>query len=295
MPHWYFSTGLLGTGASRIATTGRRGATMAALTVEAMTNHHTAFAGDIVARCTDLTRLFGADGATVAAVDRITAEFRRGELTAVVGPSGSGKSTLMYLLAGLDAPTWGEIELDGHALVDFDEAELAALRHERMGFIFQSFNLLPGLTALENIRLPESLGRRRREHDELWEAELIDRLGLTSLLERRPHELSGGQQQRVAIARALAHRPAVVFADEPTGNLDLKTGGEVLKLLTELVRDSGCGIIMVTHDPVAASSADRVLSIRDGHLVAELGRATAAEISALMLADALDARAESTR
>lgn len=246
---------------------------------------------DIVARCTDLTRLFGADGATVAAVDRISAEFRRGELTAVVGPSGSGKSTLMYLLAGLDEPTWGDIELDGHALAGFDEAQLAALRHERMGFIFQSFNLLPGLSAIENIRLPETLGRRRREHDAIWEAELIARLGLTELLERRPHELSGGQQQRVAIARALAHRPAVVFADEPTGNLDLATGGEVLSLLTELVHDSGCGIIMVTHDPVAASSADRVLSIRDGHLVAELGRASAAEISAIMLAGALDAQA----
>lgn len=250
---------------------------------------------DIVARCTDLTRLFGADGATVAAVKGITAEFRRGELTAVVGPSGSGKSTLMYLLAGLDEPTWGDVELDGHRLADFDEADLAALRHERMGFIFQSFNLLAGLTAIENIRLPELLGRRRRENDDSWEAELIDRLGLVGLLERRPHELSGGQQQRVAIARALAHRPAVVFADEPTGNLDLATGGDVLGLLTELVRDSGCGIIMVTHDPVAASSADRVLSIRDGQLVAEVGRATPAEISALMLADALDVRAEAQR
>ena len=250
--------------------------------------HTTTVHGDIVARCSDLTRLFGADGATVAAVDRITAEFRRGELTAVVGPSGSGKSTLMYLLAGLDEPTWGEVELDGHRLADFDEAELAGLRHQRMGFIFQSFNLLAGLTAIENIRLPESLGRRPREHDDVWEAELIDRLGLTALLERKPHELSGGQQQRVAIARALAHRPAVVFADEPTGNLDLATGGEVLDLLTELVRESGCGIIMVTHDPRAASAAGRVLSIRDGHLVAELGRATPAEISALMLADTVE-------
>ncbi len=242
----------------------------------------------IVARATDLTRLFGADGATVAAVDRITTTFRRGELTAVVGPSGSGKSTLMYLLAGLDAPTWGEVELDGNRLNELDEPELAALRHERMGFIFQSFNLLPGLTAIENIRLPETLGRHRRANDEAWVKQLIDRLGLTALLERRQHELSGGQQQRVAIARALAHRPAVVFADEPTGNLDLATGGEVLSLLTELAHESGCGIIMVTHDPRAASAADRVLSIRDGHLVAELGRATAAEISALMLADQND-------
>lgn len=259
-----------------------------------MTTHTAPRPDEIVARCHDLTRLFGADGATVAAVDRITTQFRRGELTAVVGPSGSGKSTLMYLLAGLDAPTWGEVELDGYRLTDFDEPELAALRHERMGFIFQSFNLLPGLTAIENIRLPETLGRQKRANDEAWVQQLIDRLGLTTLLERRPHELSGGQQQRVAIARALAHRPAVVFADEPTGNLDLATGGEVLSLLTELAHESGCGIIMVTHDPRAASAADRVLSIRDGHLVAELGRSSAAEISALMLADANDALDEAT-
>jgi putative ABC transport system ATP-binding protein len=261
-----------------------------------MTTHTASRPDEIVARCSDLTRLFGADGATVAAVDRISTTFLRGELTAVVGPSGSGKSTLMYLLAGLDAPTWGEVELDGYRLTDFDEPELAALRHERMGFIFQSFNLLPGLSAIDNIRLPETLGRRRRPHDEAWLQQLIDRLGLTTLLERKPHELSGGQQQRVAIARALAHRPAVIFADEPTGNLDLATGGEVLRLLTELAHESGCGIIMVTHDPRAASAADRVLSIRDGHLVAELGRASAAEISALMLADAIDAEsAEAAR
>ncbi len=254
-----------------------------------MTTSSIPHSAGIVARCSDLTRLFGAEGATVAAVDRITTEFRRGELTAVVGPSGSGKSTLMYLLAGLDSPTWGDVELDGSLLTDLDEPELAALRHERMGFIFQAFNLLPGLTAIENIRLPETLGRQRRATDEAWVQQLIDRLGLAALLERRPHELSGGQQQRVAIARALAHRPAVVFADEPTGNLDLATGGEVLRLLTELAHESGCGIIMVTHDPRAASAADRVLSIRDGHLVAELGRSSAAEISALMLADAIDA------
>ncbi len=256
-----------------------------------MTSHTTLHPDEIVARCHLLTRTFGADGATVAAVDRITTAFRRGELTAVVGPSGSGKSTLLYLLAGLDAPTSGEVELDGYLLTDFDELELAALRHERMGFIFQSFNLLPGLTAIENIRLPETLGRQKRPNDEAWVRQLIERLGLTALLERRPHELSGGQQQRVAIARALAHRPAVVFADEPTGNLDLATGGEVLRLLTELARDTGCGIVMVTHDPRAASAADRVLSIRDGRLVAELGRASAAEIAALMLAETAHAPA----
>ena len=261
-----------------------------------MTTSSIPHSAGIVARCSDLTRLFGAEGASVAAVDRITTSFRRGDLTAVVGPSGSGKSTLMYLLAGLDAPTGGEVELDRYRLTDLDEPELAALRHERMGFIFQSFNLLPGLAAIENIRLPETLGRRRRPHDEDWLQQLVNRLGLATLLDRRPHELSGGQQQRVAIARALAHRPAVVFADEPTGNLDLATGGEVLRLLTELAHESGCGIIMVTHDPRAASAADRVLSIRDGRLVAELGRSTPAEISALMLADALDAESfEATR
>lgn len=221
----------------------------------------------IVARSRDLTRTFGASGTQVAAVDGVTATFRRGELTAIVGPSGSGKSTLMYLLAGLDRPTRGAVELDGHTLVDFDEGELAALRHERMGFIFQSFNLMPGLTALENIRLPETLGRRPRERDSAWESSLIARLGLEQLLERRPHELSGGQQQRVAIARAVVGRPPVLLADEPTGNLDSRMGGEILDMLAELNRDAGTTIVMVTHDPGMAEKTQRTLRIFDGRQV----------------------------
>lgn len=241
----------------------------------------------IVARTRDVSRVFGADGARVTAVDGITAEFERGRLTAIVGPSGSGKSTLMHLLAGLDSPTSGVVELDGHALAELDERALAALRHERMGFVFQSFNLLPALTVLDNIRLPEQLGSRPRPHDRDWEASLVERLGLATMLGRRPAELSGGQQQRVAIARALAHRPAVVFADEPTGNLDLTTGREVLQLLTEIVRESEAGVVMVTHDPTAASYADRVLSMRDGRVVRERDRSAAADIAAAMLEDAV--------
>lgn len=249
----------------------------------------------VVARATDLVRVFGSGDTAVRAVAGLTAEFRRGELTAIVGPSGSGKSTVMHLLAGLDTPTSGTVELDGEAIARLDDDQLAALRHERMGFVFQAFNLLPGLTALENIRLPESLGTRHRPRDDVWERELIGRLEIGRFLNRRPHELSGGQQQRIAIARALAHRPDVVFADEPTGNLDLATGDAVLRLLSELVADSGCGVILVTHDPRAASRADRVLALRDGRLVAELGRASAAEIAALMLADAHDHAADSER
>ncbi|RZS57787.1 putative ABC transport system ATP-binding protein [Microcella putealis] len=242
----------------------------------------------VVARATDVVRVFGSGDTAVRAVAGITASFRRGEMTAIVGPSGSGKSTMMHLLAGLDTPSSGTIELDGQLIARLSDDHLAALRHERMGFVFQSFNLLPGLTALENIRLPESLGARQRSRDDVWERELIARLDIGRVLHRRPHELSGGQQQRIAIARALAHRPAVVFADEPTGNLDLATGDIVLRLLSELVVDSGCGVILVTHDPRAASRADRVLALRDGRVVAELGRANATDISALMLADAHD-------
>ncbi|WP_169078610.1 ABC transporter ATP-binding protein [Microcella alkalica] len=245
------------------------------------------FAGAVVARTRALRREFGTDGARVAAVDGVTVAFERGRLTAIVGPSGSGKSTLMHLLAGLDHPTSGDVELDGHALGELDERALAALRHERMGFVFQSFNLMPALTALQNIRLPEQLGARPRPHDREWEASLIDRLGLAGMLGRRPAELSGGQQQRVAIARALAHRPAVVFADEPTGNLDITTGRDVLQLLAELVRGSDCGVVMVTHDPTAASYADRVLSMRDGRVVRESERSSAADIAAAMLEDAV--------
>lgn len=259
------------------------------MTISSSTHPPLPAASSVVARCIDVSRVYGTDDTRVAAVDGVTAEFRRGRMTAVVGPSGSGKSTLMHLLAGLDSPTSGEVELDGHRIAELDEAGLARLRHERMGFVFQSFNLLPGITALDNIRLPETLGSRPRPRDTAWERELIDRLGIGRVLNRRPHELSGGQQQRVAIARALAHRPAVVFADEPTGNLDLATGDAVLRLLRDLVADSGCGVVLVTHDPRAASRADQVIALRDGRVVAQLESASASAISALMLADAQEA------
>ncbi len=236
-----------------------------------------------VARTLGVSRMFGTGSSVVHAVEGVTVSFERGVLSAVIGPSGSGKTTLMHLLAGLDSPTVGSVELDGVALDGLDDTRLAALRHERTGFVFQSFNLMPALTALENIRLPETLGRRVRRNDRAWEQQLVARLGIAPLLDRRPGELSGGQQQRVAIARALAHRPAVVFADEPTGNLDMRTSGEVLALLSELVTESDCGIVMVTHDPVAASHAGRVVALRDGRIVSDTGARSAAQLAAVML------------
>ncbi|WP_019144252.1 ABC transporter ATP-binding protein [Aeromicrobium massiliense] len=230
-----------------------------------------------------LRRSYQSGPQTVHAVDGIDLALDPGEFIAVMGPSGSGKSTLMHLLAGLDRPTAGTVLLDGDDLTAMDDEELTTVRRRRMGFVFQSFNLVPDLTVRENLRLPLSFERPVVRPDGAWEATLADRLGLEGLLERLPHELSGGQQQRVAIARALVRTPSVVFADEPTGNLDVATGRAVLSLLGELVRGTGCTVVMVTHDATAAAHADRALFLRDGRVVDALDDADDEAIARTML------------
>ena len=214
---------------------------------------------------TDLTRRYGQGEATVHALAGVTVGFPAGQFTAIMGPSGSGKSTLMHLLAGLDRPTSGSVVLDGTELSKLDDKKLTDLRRDKVGFIFQSFNLLPVLSAQENIELPLSIAGRKP--DQTWMTTLIDTVGLRDRLRHRPAELSGGQQQRVAVARALASQPKVVFADEPTGNLDSKTSAEVLELLRRCVDEFGQTIVMVTHDARAASYADRLLELEDGLVV----------------------------
>jgi putative ABC transport system ATP-binding protein len=214
-------------------------------------------------RATDLVKVYGRGGAAVRALDGVSLDVPPG-FTAIMGPSGSGKSTLMHLLAGLDTATSGRVLLGGTDLGACRDAELTAVRRDRVGFVFQSFNLLPQLTAAQNIDLPARLAGRAP--DPGWRTELVDLLGLGDRLDHRPTELSGGQQQRVALARALLGRPDVVFADEPTGNLDTAAGQEVLQLLQDSVRRYGQTVVMVTHDPVAASFADEVVLLRDGRL-----------------------------
>jgi putative ABC transport system ATP-binding protein len=209
-----------------------------------------------------VSRRYGAGETAVEALSGVTVEIRAGRLTAVMGPSGSGKSTLMHILAGLDRPTSGTVALAGEPITSIGDAALTQLRRRHVGFVFQFFNLLPMLTAAENIVLPLSLAGRRL--DDGWFAELTERVGLRERLRHRPGELSGGEQQRVAIARAVIGRPTVVFADEPTGNLDTRSSGEILELLRDLCRSYGQTIVMVTHDPRAASIADRILFLCDG-------------------------------
>jgi putative ABC transport system ATP-binding protein len=213
----------------------------------------------------DLGRVYGEGGAAVTALDHVSVDFPAGAFTAIMGPSGSGKSTLMHLLAGLDRPTSGTVTLDGAELTTLNDDALTQLRRDRVGFIFQAFNLLPVLTARENIVLPMSIAGR--DPDDAWVDQLIDLVGLRDRITHRPSELSGGQQQRVAVVRALASRPAVVFADEPTGNLDSHASTEILQLLRRSVDEFGQTIIMVTHDEEAAAYADRLLVLRDGQLV----------------------------
>ncbi|HEV7750093.1 MAG TPA: ABC transporter ATP-binding protein [Baekduia sp.] len=213
----------------------------------------------------DLGRVYGEGGAAVTALDDVSVDFPAGAFTAIMGPSGSGKSTLMHLLAGLDRPTSGTVTLDGTELTTLNDDALTQLRRDRVGFIFQAFNLLPVLTARENIVLPMSIAGR--DPDDAWVDQLIDLVGLRDRITHRPSELSGGQQQRVAVVRALASRPAVVFADEPTGNLDSHASTEILQLLRRSVDEFGQTIIMVTHDEDAAAYADRLLVLRDGQLV----------------------------
>jgi putative ABC transport system ATP-binding protein len=223
-----------------------------------------------------LTRTYGKGDATVHALRDVDIDITEGRLTAVMGPSGSGKSTLMHILAGLDRPTSGRAGIAGVEITRLKEKKLTQLRRDKVGFIFQTFNLLPTLTADENIVLPIALARRRA--DEAWRRAVIDAVGLSDRLSHRPAELSGGQQQRVAVARALINRPAVLFADEPTGNLDSKTGGEVLRLLRRSVDDFGQTVIMVTHDAGAASIADRIIFLKDGRIVQDRERMTRDEI-----------------
>jgi putative ABC transport system ATP-binding protein len=212
--------------------------------------------------------VYGEGEAAVAAVDGVSVEFYRGEFTAVMGPSGSGKSTLMHCMAALDSPTGGSVHLGDTDLSSLRDNALTELRRDRIGFVFQSFNLVPTLTAQENIELPLSIAGRRPDAE--WFDTVIDTVELRPRLRHRPNELSGGQQQRVACARALMSRPEIVFADEPTGNLDSTSGAEVLSLLRRSVDDHGQTIVMVTHDPVAAAYTDRVVFLADGKVVDEL-------------------------
>ena len=231
---------------------------------------------DAVVRARDLCKRYGKGDTAVEALRHATVEFERGRLTAVMGPSGSGKSTLMHILAGLDQPTSGSVEIDGVEITRLRERQLTKLRRDKVGFIFQSFNLLPMLSAAENLTLPLTIAGRPIDRGYL--ATLVDRVGLGDRLDHRPAELSGGQQQRVAVARALISKPAVLFADEPTGNLDSRTGREVLALLRRSVDEFGQTIVMVTHDPGAATVADRVLFLKDGAIVLDGDRMSRDEI-----------------
>jgi len=233
-------------------------------------------AGAPVITARDVARRYGEGDAAVHALRGVSLDITRGRLTAVMGPSGSGKSTLMHILAGLDQPTAGEVYVAGVDVTSLDDAELTKLRRDHIGFIFQFFNLLPMLTAAENIALPLKLAGSKPDPD--WLAQLIHTVGLGDRLSHRPAELSGGQQQRVAVARALVSRPSVMFADEPTGNLDSTTSGEILALLRDSVDALGQTTVMVTHDAQAAAIADRVLFLADGDVVRDLGPSTAHEI-----------------
>lgn len=221
-----------------------------------------------IAEAHQLVKTYGKGEAAVRALDGVDVALRRGELTAIMGPSGSGKSTLMHCLAGLDSPTSGTVVVNGTEISALSERRLTKLRRTQIGFVFQAFNLVPTLTALENITLPLDIARQRVDREFL--DDVIDAVGLRDRLHHRPGELSGGQQQRVACARALVSRPAVVFADEPTGNLDSAAAAEVLGFLRRSVDDLGQSVVIVTHEPTAAAYADRVLFLADGRLVGEI-------------------------
>ena len=240
-------------------------------------------AGGPIVSCSDLRRRFGEGGAAVDALAGVTLEFPKGELTAIVGPSGSGKSTLLHILAGLDQPTGGSVWIDGIEITALDDRELTDLRRDKLGFVFQFFNLVPVLDAEDNLVLPVKIAGRHPDKD--WVGSLLETVGMTDRRTHRPSELSGGQQQRVSIARALVTRPAVVFADEPTGNLDSKSGSDVLGLLRQAVDEFEQTVVMVTHDPRIASYADRVIVLADG-VVTHDGRVQSAdEVLALMQID----------
>jgi putative ABC transport system ATP-binding protein len=235
-----------------------------------------------IVSCTDLRRVYGEGEAAVHALRGVTLSFPAGQYSAIMGPSGSGKSTLMHLLAGLDKPSVGSVTVDGREIAGLNDKALTNLRRDRLGFVFQSFNLVPVLTAEENILLPLTLAGRRSDKE--WLDRLIESVGLGDRLTHRPAELSGGQQQRVAVARALVHRPAVVFADEPTGNLDTNASEEVLGLLRRAVDDLGQTVVMVTHDAQAAAVADRIVVLRDGRIVHDGGAESTEGVLDLMKA-----------
>ena len=234
-----------------------------------------------VVSATDLTRRYGEGDTAVDALRGVSLNVRKGELTAVMGPSGSGKSTLMHILAGLDKPTSGTVKIAGTEITELDDSKLTLLRRQHIGFVFQFFNLLPMLNAEENVVLPLSIAGQKP--DRAWLDSLLSQMGLADRRSHRPSELSGGQQQRVAIARSLVTRPTILFADEPTGNLDSKTGGEILELMRTSTDAYGQTTVMVTHEARAAAIADRILFLADGQIVRELGKqADQAEVLAVM-------------
>ena len=230
-------------------------------------------ATSIAARAVGASKIYGAGEAEVRALDNISVEFERSKLTAIMGPSGSGKSTLLHCLAGLDRLTAGAIYLGDAEISSMNEKQLTVIRRDKLGFIFQAYNLIPTLDALENMTLPMSLAGRKPDAE--WLDTVVTTVRLGDRLKHRPSELSGGQQQRVAVARALLSRPEIVFADEPTGNLDSKSGAEILTFMRKAVDELGQTIVMVTHDPGAAAYADRVVFLADGHIVDELAAPTA--------------------
>ena len=235
-----------------------------------------ATAGTAAASAINASKIYGKGDSEVRALDDVTVEFRSGQFTAIMGPSGSGKSTLMHCLAGLDSLTSGRAFIGDVDLSSLNERQLTHLRREQVGFVFQAFNLIPTLSARENIELPMDLGDA--DADEAWVDRVIDAVGLRDRLDHKPSELSGGQQQRVAVARALASKPKIIFADEPTGNLDSKSSSDVLGFMRRAVSEFGQTIVMVTHDPNAASYADRVIFLADGKVVDEISEPTAERV-----------------
>ena len=230
----------------------------------------------VAASAVEATKVYGSHDAIVRALDNVTISFEAGRFTAMMGPSGSGKSTLLHCIAGLDTLTSGSIQIGDVELASLNDRELTRLRRDRIGFVFQSFNLIPTLNALENITLPISLAGRKP--DAVWLDHVIDTVGLRARLTHRPSELSGGQQQRVAVARALASQPDIIFADEPTGNLDSRAGAEILTFLRNAVRELDQTVVMVTHDPTAAAYADRAVFLADGRIVDDINEPTAVSV-----------------
>jgi putative ABC transport system ATP-binding protein len=233
--------------------------------------HRAAAAGAV-----DAVKVYGSGATSVTALDKVTVDFRTGEFTAIMGPSGSGKSTLLHCVAGLDSLTSGKVWIGDADLTKLDDRSLTTLRRDRIGFVFQAFNLVPTLTAMENITLPAALAGRQPDRE--WLDQVITAVGLADRLDHRPSELSGGQQQRVAVARALAGRPDIIFADEPTGNLDSRSSADVLGFLRQAVLDLGQTVVMVTHDPVSAGYAGRVIFLADGRVVDDMDEPTAERV-----------------